>query len=182
MNTYLNLALGFLLSLIGAFGAQDPASAVHGTVERIDADTKTIVVKAADGTVESFRFVGRTAVHGADTAADGTRLTIRGLKKGSEVAVHYTTKGTEKTTDEIDDIGKNGLQTAEGTVKSIDRGARTITLKTAAGAEETYHLADRAARDTGKDIGEGAETSGKVTVYYSEEAGHKVAHFFKRAF
>lgn len=90
-------------------------------------------------------------------------MTIRGLKEGSEVAVHYTTKGTEKTADEIDDIGKNGLQEAQGTVKNIDRGARTITLETADGAEETYHLADRAARDTGKEIGEGAETSGKVT-------------------
>ena len=67
-------------------------------------------------------------------------------------------------------------------VKGIDRGARTITLKTAAGAEEAYHLANRAARDTARTIGKGAEQSGKVTIYYSEETGHKVAHFFKRTF
>jgi hypothetical protein len=34
----------------------------------------------------------------------------------------------------------------------------------------------------GKDIGEGAENSGKVTVYYTEEGGHKVAHFLKKTF
>jgi hypothetical protein len=49
-------------------------------------------------------------------------------------------------------------------------------------AEETYRLADRAVKDTGKDIGEGAEKSAKVTVYYTEEGGHKVAHFFKKIF
>jgi len=50
------------------------------------------------------------------------------------------------------------------------------------GAEETFRLTGRAARDVGKGIGEGAEKSAKVTVYYTEEAGHKVAHFFKKAF
>lgn len=29
-----------------------------------------------------------------------------------------------------------------------------------------------------KDISEGAEKSGKVTVYHTEQAGHKIAHFF----
>lgn len=36
-------------------------------------------------------------------------------------------------------------------------------------------------KDAGKDIAEGAEKSAKVTVYYTEDAGHKVAHFFKRS-
>ena len=182
MNNLLRLGFSFLLFVAGAFGAQDVASAVQGTVKRIDADTKTIIVKTGDGTEESFQFMGRTAVHGADAAAAGTKETLHGLKEGSEVAVHYTTKGTQKTAHEIDDIGKSGLKATEGTVKSIDRGGKTLTLKTADGGEETYRLADRAARDAGKDIGEGVEKSGRVIVYYSEEAGHKVAHFFKTAF
>ena len=61
-----------------------------------------------------------------------------------------------------------------------DRGATTIAVKTADGTEEPYRLADRAARDTGKDIGEGAEKSWKVSVYYTEEGGQRVAHFFKK--
>jgi len=63
--------------------------------------------------------------------------------------------------------------------KSIDRSAKTLTLRTADGAEETYRLADRAARDAGKDVDKGAEKSGKAIVYYSEDAGHKVVHVFK---
>jgi hypothetical protein len=74
------------------------------------------------------------------------------------------------------------MKMAEGTVSHIDRAAKTIAVKTPDGTEETYRLSDHAAKDTGKDIGEGAEKSGKVAVYYTEEAGHKVAHFFKRTF
>jgi hypothetical protein len=48
-------------------------------------------------------------------------------------------------------------------------------VKTADGGEETYHLTDRAARETGKGLGK----AGKVTVYYSEDAGKKIAHYFK---
>jgi Cu/Ag efflux protein CusF len=180
MNKYLSFGFGLLWSAISAFAVQDLAGAAHGTVKRIEADTKTIIIRTADGIEESFRFTGRTAVHGAEMAAHKTGEALHGLKEGSEVAVHYSTKGAEKTANEIDDIGEHGLKTTEGTVKSFDRGAKTVTLKTADGAEETYRLADRAARDTGKEISEGAETSGKVTVYYSEETGHKVAHFFKR--
>ena len=180
MNTYLSLAFVTLLSVVTAFAADDVASAVQGTVKKIDADTRTVVVKTADGTEETFRYMEGTTVHGVDVANAGARKTLRGLKEGSEVAVHYTTKDTKKTAHEIDEIGQDGLKTMEGTVETIDRGARTITLKTADGSEETYRLADRAARDTGRDIGEGAEKSARVTVYYTEDAGHKVAHFFKR--
>ena len=60
-------------------------------------------------------------------------------------------------------------------MKSVDRGAKTVTVKTGEGAEETYHFSARAAKDTGK----GLEKAGKVTVYYTEDAGKKVAHYFK---
>ena len=68
----------------------------------------------------TFHFVGRTTVHGADAVTAGTKETLHGLKEGSEV---------------IDDVGKTGLKSAEGTVKSIDRGTKTLILKTADGAE-----------------------------------------------
>lgn len=54
-------------------------------------------------------------------------------------------------------------------------------MKTADGAEETFRLSDRAAKDAGKDIATGAEKTAKVTVYYTDEAGHKVAHFQENA-
>lgn len=182
MNRYLGLVLGLVLCAFTAYAVEDVASAVEGTVKKVDAAGKTIVVKTADGTEHTFHLVGRTAVHGAEVTAKGTKETFHGLKEGSVVVVHYTAKGTEETAEEIDHVGKGGLKVAQGTVKGIDRGAKTIIVTTADGAEEMFRLTGRAARDVGKGIGEGAEKSAKVTVYYTEEAGHKVAHFFKKAF
>ena len=61
----------------------------------------------------------------------------------------------------MDHIGKGGLKTSEVVIKSVDQGAKTVTVKTAQGGEETYRMADRAARESGK----GLEKAGKVTVY-----------------
>jgi len=152
-----------------------------GVVLKVDAGTKTVVVKLADGTEHTMHFVKRTAVHGTQEAAAGGKDMFHGLKEGSEVAVHYTAEGTEETAEEVDHIGKDGLKATEGTVTHIDRGAKTLAVKTADGSEVTYRLTDSAAKDAGKDIAEGAEKSAKVTVYYTEDGGHKVAHFFRWA-
>jgi len=152
-----------------------------GAILKVDTAAKTVVVKLADGTEHTFHVIGRTAFHGAEDTATGAKDAFHGLKEGSQVAVHYTAKGAEETADEIDNVGKDGLKVAEGTVTHVGRGTKTLAIKTADGTEETYRLTDSAAKDAGKDIGKGAEKSAKVTVYYTEEAGRKVAHFFKRA-
>jgi hypothetical protein len=151
-----------------------------GVVLKLDSGAKTVVVKLADGTEHTMHFVKRTTVHGAQDTAAGAKDAFHGLKEGSEVAVHYTAKGTDETAEEIDNIGKDGMKATDATVTHIDRGAKTLAVKTGDGAVETYRLTDSAARDAGKDIGEAAEKSTKVTIYYTEEGGHKVAHFFKR--
>jgi len=178
MKRILAIGLAFLFGA-AALVAQDVVHAVTGTVKKVDAGTKTVVVKAADGTEHTFHFVERTSVQGVDAGAAGAKDAFHGLKEGSEVVVHYSTKGTEKTAEEIDHVGKDGLKVSEGTVSKIDRGGKTLVVKTADGAEETYHLTDHAAKDAGKGIAKGSEKSAKVTVYYTEEAGRKVAHFFK---
>ena len=109
----------------------------------------------------------------------GSADVFNALKDGDEVVVHYTVKGTVKTANEFDRLGKDGLHATEGTVKAIDRGAKTITVKTADGAEATYHFTADVAAETGKDVATGTEKAAKVTVYYTEEAGRKVVHFFK---
>jgi hypothetical protein len=162
-----------------ALVAQAVVGAIQGTVKKVDSATKTIVVKAADGTEHTFHFIGRTTVQGAEKAAEGTKDAFHGVKEGSEVVVHYSKKGAEETAEEVDHVGKDGLKVTEGTVSKIDRGGKTLVVKTKDGTEETYHLTDRAAKDAGKDIAKGSERSAKVTVYYTETAGRKVAHFFK---
>jgi hypothetical protein len=179
-NVKRTLLIGSVL-LFGATAlvAQAVVSAIQGTVKKVDSATKTIVVKAADGTEHTFHFVGRTSVQGAEKTAEGAKDAFHGVKEGSQVVVHYSKKGTEETAEEVDHVGKDGLKVAEGTVSKIDRGGKTLVVKTADGTEETYHLTDRAAKDAGKEVAKGAEKSAKVTVYYTESAGRKVAHFFK---
>src|SRR5207245_6870146 len=133
---------GLLLFALTVFAAQDVVSAVEGTVNRVDAHTKTFAVKTADGAEHTFHFLGRTAVHGTNATVKGSKDAFHGLKEGSEVAVHYTATGGRETAEEVDEIGKDGLKMAEGTVSRIDRAAKTIDVKKADGTEETYHLAD----------------------------------------
>jgi hypothetical protein len=165
-----------------AFAAQAVVSAVEGTVTKVDGAAKTVVVKAGDGTEHTLHFVKRTSVHAGTETAAGGKDAFHGVKEGSTVVAHYTTKGSEKTAEEVDDIGKGGFKVAEGTVFRVDRGGKTIAVKTKDGAEGSYRLTDRAAKDAVKDIAEGAGKTEKVTVYYTEEGGRKVAHFFKKSF
>jgi hypothetical protein len=150
-------------------------TAVEATVKKVDAGTKVVVVKAADGTEHTFKVIGRTTVHGADAVGKGSVDAFHGLKEGDDVVVHYTVKGTDKTAQEFDRIGHGGMKVAEGTMKGIDHGAKTMTVKAADGTEATYHFTDHMAKETAK----GAEKTGKVTVYYTEDAGKKVVHYFK---
>jgi hypothetical protein len=168
---------GLLLALLacGAFAAEDVATAVVGTVKTIDKGAKTVVVRTGEGTEHTIHFVGRTVAHGGEAAAHGSKDAFEGIKEGDDVVVHYTVKGTVKTANEVDHVGKDGLKMSEVAVKSVDHGARTVTARTGEGAEETYHLTADAARETGK----GLDKGGKATVYYTEEGGKKVAHFFK---
>ena len=130
---------------------------------------RTIVIKTADGTEHTFHVVRRTGVHGAQAS-------WRGLKEGSEVVAHYTARGTRETAVEIDNVGKEGLHAMEGAVVKVDQGAKTVVVKSADGAERTFRTTDNAVVSLGK----GSEKAAKVTVYYTEDGGKAVVHFFQR--
>ena len=85
-------ALATLL-IFAVRAADDVATAVHGTITKLDSATKTFVVKTKDGTEHTVHFVDKTAVWGADKTAAGAKESFKGLSEGSEVVVHYTVKG-----------------------------------------------------------------------------------------
>jgi hypothetical protein len=179
MNTTRNIVLVLLL-VSAACAAEDVVSAVHGTIKKVDSTTKTIVVKTADGTEHLMHFTDKAVVHGAHASMDGAEDSWRGLKEGTEVVVHYTSEGAKDTALEIDKIGKAGLKSSGGTIEDIDRGGKKLVVASSDGVKSTYRLTDHAAKDGGKDIGEGVEKGTKVTVYYTEAAGRRVAHFFEK--
>lgn len=169
-----------LLLVSAALAAEDVVSAVHGTIKKVDSATKTIVVKTADGSEHSLHFLDKTVVHGVDASEEAAKDSWHGLKEGTEVVAHYTSKGSEDTALEIDKAGKDGLKTTAGTIKDIDRDGKKLIVKSDDGIESTFRLTDHAAKDGGKDIGRGMEKGAKVTVYYTEDAGKKIAHFFEK--
>jgi len=170
-----------LMLCVAAYGAGDVVSAVEASIKRIDAAAKTITVKTKDGAEHTYRIAERTAVHGAEATPGVAKGSLRDLREGSDVVIHYTKRGGEETAEEIDRIGEDGLKETKGTLSKLDRDGKKIIVKGDDGVEHTYDLSEHAARDAGKDIAEGSEKGARVTVYYAERGGRKIAHFFKMA-
>lgn len=63
----------------------------------------------------------------------------------------------------------------KGTVKSVDKGSKTMVVKTADGTEHTVKWTDKTTWEGMKDTGEGVAEGSKVTVKYTEKAGEKTA-------
>jgi hypothetical protein len=80
--------------------AQDMAHDISGVVKKIDKGTKTVVIKAADGTEHTIKYTDDTAVEGAKDAGKGmdkgAAESYLAAKKGAKVTVHYTAKGADK--------------------------------------------------------------------------------------
>ena len=73
MRKVLCFLLGLLVLPIFAFSAQNMTNAVEGTVKKIDADSKTLLVKTADGTEHAFHFTDRTSLRYAKDTSKGSR-------------------------------------------------------------------------------------------------------------
>lgn len=161
----------FALLAMGICMAQDLVSIIHGTIKKVDSATKTIVVKTADGAEHTIKVTG-------DTTYKGTKEGFDGLKEGTEVVARTTGKGLDETGVEVGKVGKDSLKVTKGTIVEVDHGAKTVVVKTADGTEKTFDFTETAGKDMGQAVGAGAEKGTKVTVYYTEEAGKKTAHFF----
>ena len=177
----------FLMLVTFSLSALALEHAMEGTVTKVDSAAKTIAVKTADGAETVFKVGSNTLMH---VAYGTSRMLKRGTadsylagKEGTHVVVRYTGEGAEKTATAIDDLGKNTLKISEGTVTDVDNAAHTVSVKTEAGSKETYDVARDATIDTKDGVVRGSEYAAKVgekaTVHYTEEAGHKVAHFIK---
>jgi len=73
---------------------------VKGVVKSVDKDSKTMVVKTADGTEHTIKWTDKT------TVAGGKDLN-KDIGEGSKVSVKYTEKGGEKTAVGVKDLSKS---------------------------------------------------------------------------
>jgi hypothetical protein len=182
------LLLMCAVALAGSALAQDVVHAVAGTVTHIDKAGKTIAIKATDGSEQVFKFTERTAIRTSVEAEKGAKTgaldTYFAGKEGTKVVVRYMGKGVDKTATVVEDFGKDSLKIGKGTVTHVDRAARTVSVKTEGGAEETYKLGSAAVVETDHGVVLGtrylAKEGDKVAVHYTEEEGGKVVHFFQK--
>ncbi len=176
---------GLLCGATGVMARQQPPPidgvtgtvAIEGTVQQTYAGLNTVVVKTVDGIEHLIHFTERTVVHGSATTGNDA---LRGIDEGSRVVVHYTAQGDTKGADEIDRIGGDGLKAVEGVIVNVDRRAQTISIRLADGSRQTLRLTERAASDVGKDLDAATAGTAKVVVYFNDEAGRRVAHYFRR--
>lgn len=152
--------------------ADEVKHAAAVTVDSIDTAAKTVTVKTADGTKDTFKYTSDE--------------TVKGVSKGGSFVVHYTGEGADKTATGFDDVGKSGWKGVKGTVVSVDHASKTVVVKAADGTEWTFHASEKCMVETGKGAGEFGSETGKgiakgsaVTVHFTEEGGKKLVHLFK---
>ena len=174
----LSLVLGAIVAAPSAFGPGQERPpipgvtgtiALEGTVDSTYTGANTIIVKTAGGFRRLFHLTKRTVVHGT-TAGDATRNPVN---KGSHVVVHYASDRGEDTAEEIDRIGEDGLRELRGIVTRVDRAAGQLTIRLDDGSEQALLMTERAAQNSARNIGTGAQ----VIVYYTDEGAQKVAHY-----
>jgi hypothetical protein len=133
----------------------------------------TIIVTTIDGVEHVIHFTKDLIVHGGkDNGIDA----LTGWREGRTVVVHYTLDGSWAAAQEIDSVADDGLKVTEGVITKVNRRRKQVTVRFDDGEYETFRLTDRAAGELEGD----APGATKVTLYYSDETGRKVAHFVKK--
>ena len=155
---------------MGICVAQDLVNIIHGTIKKVDSTTKTIVVKTVDGTEHTIKVTDAATVK-------GTKDGFNGLKEGTQIVARTTGKGADETAMEVGKIGKDGFKATHGTVETFDKDTKTIVVKDVHGAKKTFELSGKALEDAGKATEAGIAKGTRVTVYYTEEGGEKVAYY-----
>ena len=150
--------------------------ALEGTMKQFYRGANVVIVTTMDGVEHVYEFTKNLVVHGGKKPGVDA---LEGLRDGTTVVVHYTVSGADAAAEEIDVLSGEGLKTTEGIVTDIDRGKKEITIKYANGKTETLQMTKRAAAESGADIEESSEGA-HIVVYYADESGRKVAHYFKK--
>lgn len=184
---FLAVAVAAIIGAWQSAAAVEPVHATAGVVKKVDTGAKTIAIETADGSEKVFKYTERTTVEGAHDVGEGAKKagveTYHAGLEGSHAVVKYTEKGGDKVAVGVKDLGKGTVKVTDGTVVRVDKGAHTLTVKTADGSKETYELAKDATVDTSHGVVDSAKWTAKegdkVTVHYTEDAGKKVAHFVR---
>jgi hypothetical protein len=162
---------------VGAARSVPPSrvTAMHGTLEKVDASARTIIVKMRDGDEASLHFDDATVVHGLGPLENAAMLAG---EEGMNVVVRYT---DDKMARSIVLTGGAAFDLAIGTVVTFDRTAKTLLVTSVDGTKQLFQLGEYCTINTARGVEEVLTTSGHVlkkgglvVLYFSEESGRKV--------
>jgi hypothetical protein len=157
---------------------QTGTMALEGTMKTFYRGVNKLVVTTVDGMEHVYHFSKDLIVHGGE---DSGVEALEGMHEGVMVVIHYTIESGEPTVREIDRVTDAGFQVTEARVVRIERGRKRITLRFADGRTEAFQLTDRAAAEAPGELEQGRTETTRVVIYYKDEKGQKVVHFFKKA-
>jgi len=177
------LAAGLALAVSEPLGGQSPPPvqgtiALEGRMKEFYRAANVIIVTTIDGVDHMYQFTKNLVVHGGKGSGVDA---LAGLPEGNTVVVHYTVSGDQALAQEIDRFGDEGLKISEGRVTHIDRRQKEITITFDDGKTETLRMTQRAAAESATGVNDSGLDETKVVVYYSNESGRKVAHYFRKA-
>ncbi len=147
---------------------------LEGTTNAVYGAARVIIVATAEGARHVYRVTRDLVVHGPKGPSP-----LESLREGTAVAVHFTVAPDGATAIEIDQIGDDGLAITEGVVIGLDHRRREIRLRLASGRVETLRLTTRAAAEQSA-LNVAEDGTVRVIVYYTDDNGRKVVHYFRQ--
>jgi hypothetical protein len=177
------LTAGMTLFLSIALLAQDRPPlqepiALEGTMKQFYRAANVVIVTTMDGVEHVYHFTKDLIVHGGKKSGVDA---LEGLREGTTVVIHEAASGAGAAAEEIDVLGDEGLKIAEGMVTRIDRRRKELTIRYNNGQTETLQMTGRAAAEGEAGIDQSGEETTRIIVSYTDDAGRKVAHYFKKA-
>src|SRR5262245_41580297 len=136
-----------------------------------------VAVNTMDGVGHVYRFTKDPIVHGGKKPGVDA---LDGLREGTTVVIRYTMSAGQTSADEVDLRDGEELQGAEGLVTNIDRRKQEITIRYANGEIEKLQMISWAAAETEVGSDQSGGGAARIVVYYSEEAGRRIAHYFRK--
>jgi hypothetical protein len=142
------------------------------------------LVAARDGVDHAYRFTASLIGNPGSKPGRPTVQALKGLREGTVVVVQYNVQVRGERWDAIDPVGDEDLMATEGRVVHIDRRRQQITVKYDDGTVDVMELTEHAGAATWPEEEQAiaAQAAGAQTaVYYDDEDGQRVVHFFKWA-
>ncbi len=175
------LAAALVLAVSTAVNAQsrpplpNEPVATEGTTKQFYRGLNIAVVKTIDGFEHAYNFAkGLIGQGGKDSGVDP----LEGLREGTHVAIHYSLTGAIPSAHELEVSRDGGLSITEAVITHIDRGRKEIAIRFTDGHTERLQMISRDTTDDPGIVNESGTASARIIVYYPDESGRQVGHYF----